>query len=81
MVFYLRLFKAIINSPLIKVIDMNRPAPNLQLGLGTNYDVGSCTQQRFLSSPGTNSAKKLNERFKYSSFATCFFLFFFCIYG
>ena len=39
MIFYLRLFKAIINSPLIKVIDMNRPAPNLQLGLGTNYDV------------------------------------------
>ena len=77
MVFYLRLFKAIINSPLIKVIDMNRPAPNLQLGLGTNYDVGSCTQQRFLSSPGTNSAKKLNERFKYSSFATCIFYFFF----
>ena len=24
---------------------MSRPAPNLQLGLGTNYDVGSCIQQ------------------------------------
>ena len=41
----------------LKVIDMNRPAPSLQLGLGTNYDVGSCTQRYFLSSPDTNSAK------------------------
>ena len=67
MIFYLNLFKAIKFA--LKVIDMNRPAPNLQSGLGTNYDVGSCTQQYFLSSPGTNSAKKSNKRFKYSSFA------------
>ena len=43
MIFYLNLLKA--NKFTLKVIDMNRPAPNLQLGLGTNYDVGSCTQQ------------------------------------
>ena len=43
MIFYLNLLKAIKFT--LKVIDMNRPAPNLQLGLGTNYDVGSCTQQ------------------------------------
>ena len=55
MIFYLNLFKAIKFA--LKVINMNRPAPNLQLGLGTNYDVESCTQQYFLSSPGTNSAK------------------------
>ena len=71
MIFYLNLFKAIKFA--LKVIDMNRPAPNLQLGLGTNYDVGSCTQLYFLSSPGTNSAKESNTRFKYSSFAMfCF---------
>ena len=46
MIFYLNLFKAIKFA--LKVIDMNRQAPNLQLGLGTNYDVGSCTQQYFL---------------------------------
>ena len=45
MIFYLNLFKAIKFA--IKVINMNRPAPNLQLGLGTNYDVGSCIQQYF----------------------------------
>ena len=45
MIFYLNLFKAIKFA--LKVIDMNRPAPNLQLGMGTNYDVGSCTQQYF----------------------------------
>ena len=50
MIFYLNLFKAIKFT--LKVIDMNRSAPNLQLGLGTNYDVGSCTQQYFLFSPG-----------------------------
>ena len=55
---------------------MNRPAPNLQLGLGTNYDVGSCIQQYFLSTPGTNSAKKSNKRFKYSFFAMFCFEFF-----
>ena len=33
MIFYLNLFKAIKFAP--KVIDMNRPAPNLQLGLGS----------------------------------------------
>ena len=55
---------------------MNRAATNLQLGLGTNYDVGSWTQQHFLSSPGTNSAKKSNKRFKYSSFAMLCFDFF-----
>ena len=67
MIFYLNLFKVIKFG--LKVIDMNRPAPNLQLGLGTNYDVGSCIQQYFLSSSGTNSAKKSHKRFKYSSFA------------
>ena len=40
MIFYLNLFKAVKFA--LKVINMNRPAPNLQLGLGTNYDVGSC---------------------------------------
>ena len=35
-VFYLNLFKAFKFA--LKVIDMNRPALNLQLGLGTNYD-------------------------------------------
>ena len=54
----------------------SRPALNLQLGLGTNYDVGSCIQQYFFSSPGTNSAKKSNKRFKYSSFAMFCFNFF-----
>ena len=52
MIFYLNLLKAI---KFALKVDMNRPVPNLQLGLGTNYDVGSCTQQYFLSSPGTNS--------------------------
>ena len=46
-IFYLNLFKAIKFA--LKVIDMNRQAPNLQLGLGTNYDVGRFTQQCFLS--------------------------------
>ena len=55
---------------------MNEPALNLQLGLGTNYDLGKCTQHYFLSSPGTNSAKKSNKRFKYSSFAMFCFDFF-----
>ena len=32
MIFYLNFFKAI--KFVLKVIDMNRPAPNLQLGLG-----------------------------------------------
>ena len=72
--FYLNLFKAIKFA--LEVIDINRPAPNLQLGMGTNYDVGSCTQRYFLSSPGTNSAKKSNKRFKYSSFAMFCFVFF-----
>ena len=40
MIFYSNLFKA--NKFALKVIDMNRPAPNLQLSLGTKYDVGSC---------------------------------------
>ena len=74
MIFYLNLFKAIKFA--LKGIDMNRPAPNLQLGLGTNYDVGSCTQQYFLSSPGTNSAKESNKRFRYSSSAMFCFDFF-----
>ena len=74
MIFYLNLFKAFKFA--LKVININRPAPNLRLGLGTNYDVGSCTQQYFLSSPGTNSAKKSNKRFKYSSFAMFCFDFF-----
>ena len=42
-IFYLNLSKA--TKFALKAIDMNRLAPNLQLGLGTNYDVGSCTQQ------------------------------------
>ena len=58
---------------------MNKPASNLQLGSGKNYDLGSCIQEYFLSSPGTNSAKKSNERFKtinYSFFAMfCFNIF------
>ena len=71
MIFYLNLIKTIKFA--LKVINMNRPAPHLQLGLGANYDVGSCIQQYFLSSPDTNSAKKSNKRFKYSSFAMfCF---------
>ena len=74
MVFYLNLFKAIKFA--LKVINMNRPAPNLQLGLGTNYDVGSFIQEYFLSSPGTNSAKKSNKRFKYSFLAMFCFNFF-----
>ena len=74
MIFYLNLFKAIKFA--LKVIKMNRPAPNLQLGLGTNYDVGSCIQQYFLSSPATNSSKKSNKRLKYSSFAIICFDFF-----
>ena len=73
-IFDLNLFKSIKFA--LKVIDMNRPAPNLQLGFGTNYDVGSCIQLHFLSSPGTNSAKKSNKRFKYSSFAMFCFNFF-----
>ena len=67
MIFDLNLFKAIEFA--FKVIKINRPAPNLQLGLETNYDVGSCIQQCFLSSPGMNSAKKSIKRFKYSFFA------------
>ena len=43
MILYLNLFKTI---KFALVIDMNRPAPNLQLGLGTNYDVGSLRQPR-----------------------------------
>ena len=39
MIFYLNLFRA--TKLALKVIDMNRPAPNLQSGLGTNYDVGT----------------------------------------
>ena len=74
MIFYLNLFKAIKFA--LKVINLNRPAPNLQLGLGTNYDVGSCIQQYFLSSPGTKSAKKSNKRFKCSFFAMLCFNFF-----
>ena len=74
MIFYLNLFKT--TKFALKVSDMNRPAPNLQLGLGTNYDVGSCIQQHFLSSPGMNSAKKSNKRFKHSSFAMFCFNFF-----
>ena len=74
MIFYLNLFKAIKFA--LKESDMNRPAPNLQLVLGTNYDVGSSIQQYFLSSPRTNSAKKSNKRFMYSSFAMFCFEFF-----
>ena len=74
MIFYLNSFKTIKFA--LKVIDMNRPEPNLQLGLGTNYDVGSRTQQYLFFSPGTNSAKKSNKRFKYSSFAMFCFDFF-----
>ena len=70
MIFYLNLFGAIKFA--LKVINMNRSAPNLRLGIGTNYDVGSI-QEYFLSSPGTNSAKKSNKRFKNSFFAiVCF---------
>ena len=51
MIFDLNFLKAIKFA--LKLISMNRPAPNLQLGFGTKYDVGSCIQQYFLSSPGT----------------------------
>ena len=61
--FYLNLFEA--NKFALKEINMNRPAPNIQLGLGTNHDVGSRIQQYFLSSPDTNSANKSNKRLKY----------------
>ena len=74
MIFDLNLFKAIKFA--LKKINMIRPAPNLQLGLGTNYDVGSCILQYFLSSPSTNSAKKSNKRFKYLSLAMFCFNFF-----
>ena len=76
MIFYLNLFKAIKFA--LKVINMNRPASNLKLDSRKNYDVGSCIQEYFLSSPGTNSAKKSNKRFKtyYSLFAMfCFNIF------
>ena len=36
---------------------MNRPAPNLQLRLGTKYDVGSCID----SLPSAVIAKKLKQ--------------------
>ena len=74
MTFYVNLFVAIKFA--LKVIDMNRPAPNLQLGMGMNHDVGSCIQQYILSSPGTNSAKKSNKRFKNSFFVIGCFNFF-----
>ena len=74
MIFYLNLFKA--TKFALKVIDINKLAPNLQLGLETNYDAGSCTQQYLLSSPDTNIAKKSNKRFKYSSFVMFCFDFF-----
>ena len=73
MIFYLNSFKTIKFA--LKVIDMNRPEPNLQLGLGTNYDVEVVPNNTFFS-PGTNSAKKSNKRFKYSSFAMFCFDFF-----
>ena len=74
MIFDLNFFKAIKFA--LKVINMNRPAPNLQLGLGTNYDVESCIQQYFLSSPGTNTAKKPNKRFISTYLLQCSALFF-----
>ena len=74
MIFYLNLFEAIKFA--LKLIDMNRPAPNLQLVMGTNHDVGGCIQQYFLSSPGTNSARKSNKRFKNSFFVIVCFSFF-----
>ena len=60
MIFYLNLFKAIKFAP--KVINMNRPAPDLQLALGTNYDVGSCIQQYFLLT--ANSIKVVFQKRK-----------------
>ena len=47
MIFYLNLFEAIKFAP--KVINMNRPAPNLQLGLGTNYDVNKRFKYSFFA--------------------------------
>ena len=55
MIFYSNLFKAIKFS--LKVIDMNRLTPNLQLGLGTKYDVGSCID----SLPSALIAKKSKQ--------------------
>ena len=74
MIFFLNFFKAIKFT--LKGINMNRPAPNLQHGLGNEFDVGSCIEQHFLSSPGTNSAKKSNKSFKYSFVAMLCFDFF-----
>ena len=55
------------------------PEPAI-LQLGERDSTQQYSQQYFLSSPGTNSAKKLNKRFKYSSSAMfCFD--FFCNYG
>ena len=45
MIFYLNLFKAIKFA--LKVINMNRPAPDLQLALGTNYDVEIVSNNTF----------------------------------
>ena len=47
MIFYLKLFNKAIKIAL-KVIDMNKPAPNLQLGLGTNQ-TKQCHQTRTVS--------------------------------
>ena len=52
MTFYLSLFKAIKFA--LKVINMNRPAPNLNWGWGTKYDVGN----RIDSLPSTVIAQK-----------------------
>ena len=71
MIFYLNVFKAIKFA--LKVIDMNRPAPNLQLDLGTELWRRKLYPTILSFFSGTNSAKKSNKRFKYSSFAIfCF---------
>ena len=54
-IFYLNLIKAIKFA--LKVIDMNRPAPNLQLGLGNKIWRRSC----IVSLPSAVIAKKLKQ--------------------
>ena len=59
MIFYLNLFKAFEFA--LKMIDMNKPAPNLQWGLGTNHDVGSRTQQFFLLQARTVPRNRIKD--------------------
>ena len=55
MIFYSNLFKAIKFA--LKVINMNRPAPNLNWGWGAKYDVENCVD----SLPSTVIAQKSKQ--------------------